>query len=330
MKNERKEINRRDFIRMTSLSGAGLAALPIISSPLLGKFEAVKRIGIIGLDTSHSEAFTQIINNDMADRGFRVVAAYPHGSPDIADALKMKPAITEAVQKMGVKIVTSIDSLLDQVDFVLLESNDGRVHFEQVKPVIDRGIPVFVDKPLSSDYLGAANIIKYAEQANCPLFSASALRFDENAMKVKQGEIGNVLGADIYTYAPIEPTHLDMAWYMIHGLELLYTAMGRGCKEVYRLKTEGYDKIVGLWGDGRIGSVRGIRWGVNNIAGTAFGEKGIAPLGPFNGYERLVSAILTFFETKISPIDNKETLEMFSFMDAAQKSLDQNQRISLV
>jgi hypothetical protein len=40
------------------------------------------RIGIIGLDTSHSIAFTRIINNpednDMA--GYRVVAAYPYGS----------------------------------------------------------------------------------------------------------------------------------------------------------------------------------------------------------------------------------------------------------
>ena len=95
------------------------------------------RVGIIGLDTSHSLSFTKILNNSKATddlAGCRVVAAYPQGSRDIAASLKSVPEITKKVQKMGVEIVPSIEALLERVDCVLLESNDGRVHLEQALP----------------------------------------------------------------------------------------------------------------------------------------------------------------------------------------------------
>ncbi len=52
------------------------------------------RVGIIGLDTSHSTAFTKILNDAQAASdvaGFRVVAAYPKGSPDIASSVSRIP-----------------------------------------------------------------------------------------------------------------------------------------------------------------------------------------------------------------------------------------------
>ena len=38
------------------------------------------------------------------------------------------------------------------------------------------------------------------------------------------------------------------------------------------------------------------------------------------GYRPLVVEIIKFFETKQPPVSNEETLEIFSFLDAAQRS----------
>ena len=38
-------------------------------------------------------------------------------------------------------------------------------------------------------------------------------------------------------------------------------------------------------------------------------------------YVPLVKEIVKFMQTKIAPVPNDETLEMFDFMDAAQRSL---------
>ena len=82
-----KELNRLQFIRTMSLAGAGLT---LGSSSLFAfdkKQATGKRVGIIGLDTSHSTAFTKALNAADAPAqfgGYKVVAAYPRGSNDIA------------------------------------------------------------------------------------------------------------------------------------------------------------------------------------------------------------------------------------------------------
>lgn len=315
-------MNRRNFIYSSALSATGLA----VAGPALSfgrDFNAAngKRIGVIGLDTSHSEVFTRMINAGTPEmNGYQVVAAYAQGSKDIQSALKIRPDVTAKVKGMGVEIVDSIEALLGKVDVVLLESNDGRPHLEQALPVFKAGKRVFIDKPVAASLDGAKAIFKAAAEYNTPVFTSSALRFDANVQKVVGGSIGVVTGADVYTPAEIEPHHSDLAWYAIHGVEMLFTVMGPGCKTVSRIHQGGTDVVTGVWNDGRIGTVRGIRKGAANIAGTAFGEKGIAPLGPFSTYEPLVKEIIAFFGSGKPPVTAAETLEIFSFIQAADIS----------
>ena len=54
------------------------------------------------------------------------------------------------------------------------------------------------------------------------------------------------------------------------------------------------------------------------------GTDGIAPVGQYEGYQHLVVEILKFFKTGITPIDPKETIELFAFMAAADISKKEN------
>ena len=107
---------------------------------------------MIGLDTSHCLAFTQLLNDPNAKpdiSGCRMVAAYPKGSPDIESSVTRVPKYTEEMKNMGVEIVDSIETLVSKVDVVFLETNDGRPHLEQVLPVLRAKKPVFIDKPIA-------------------------------------------------------------------------------------------------------------------------------------------------------------------------------------
>lgn len=329
---KKKKLSRRIFLEKMLATTAIVSSVGSVVNPQRSfsmehkvSRKSFHKIGIIGLDTSHSEVFSKIINEgELKNRGFKVVAAYPHGSKDIASALDMKQGVIDAVRRLGVEIVDSIEQLLANVDFVLLESNDGKVHLEQAKLVFSEKKPVFIDKPLAGSLKDVKEIIALSKHHQTPFFSSSALRYDTNVVKVKNGAIGPVTGADVYTPAEIDPGHLDMAWYGIHGVEMLFTVMGPGCQSVRRVHTEGTDMLVGMWTDGRVGTVRGIRKGAASISGVAFGEKGISPLGPFTTYVPLVDKILTFFETRIPPFYIEETLEIFQFMHAADVSKAKN------
>jgi|GEM_PF-4669788 len=53
---------------------------------------------------------------------------------------------------------------MKKVDVVLLESVDGRPHYELALPVLKAGKRMFIDKPISSSLSGAMKIFKESEK----------------------------------------------------------------------------------------------------------------------------------------------------------------------
>jgi predicted dehydrogenase len=316
-------MERRHFIKTVTAGSVGMT-MSGISFPA-GDFENAQRnrIGIIGLDTSHSIAFTKALNDPSAGSefaGFRVVAAYPKGSNDIKSSVERIPGYTEEIKKFGVEIVNSIDELLNRVDVILLETNDGRIHLDQALPVLKAGKRMFIDKPIAASLTDAIAIFNASKYFNVPVFSSSSLRYLPGIKDVKNGSAGRIIGADTYSPATIEKSHPDLFWYGIHGVEALFAVMGTGCISVTRIYTEGTDLVAGTWNDGRIGTFRGIRSGKGDYGGTAFGEKGVVDLGKYAGYNPLLEQIVVFFQSGNPPVDQNETIEIFAFMAAAEES----------
>ena len=208
------------------------------------------------------------------------------------------------------------------VDAVLLESVDGRVHLEQVKPVLAAHKPVFIDKPLAASYKDAKEIARLAQEGGAPWFSSSSLRFWEETERLKNpAGAGRILGYNVHGPAPLEPHHPDLMWYGIHAVELLYALMGPGCDSVSLSSTDGEDVVVGKWKDGRLGVMRGFRNGLDDYGITLFGEKAVLHSGPRpETYRPLLVEIAKFFRTRVAPVRPEETLEMFAFMEAADVS----------
>lgn len=317
-------MNRKVFIQQTT--GTALAFLAgnklFAKQTAANEVEKGKRVGIIGLDTSHSIVFTKLLNNatDETWHDYKVVAAYPFGSRELALSKTRIPVFTDEIKKIGVAIATSIQELLQQVDVVLLETNDGRLHKEQALEVFHAGKPLFIDKPIAASLKDAMAIFTAAEKYNVPVFSSSALRYSTVMQEIQSGKYGKVNGADTFSPAIIEPTHPDLFWYGIHGVEALYALMGKGCVSVQRNFTKDNDIVTATWNDGRIGTFRGLRTGKTDFGGTCYCEKAIIPLGNFAGYEPLLQQITTFFNSGRSPVAKDETLELIAFLEAAEKS----------
>ncbi len=281
------------------------------------------RLGIIGTDTSHAPAFTKLVNDPSVPGhvpGARVVAAFPGGSDDVESSrTRVAKYAEELKQQYGVQMVQDIPTLCRMVDGVLLLSVDGRTHLAQARQVFAARKPVFIDKPLASTLADAREISRLAAEAGVPWFSSSSLRYGELA----ELRSADARGYEVWGPAPFEEHHqLDLSWYGIHPVELLYTLMGPGCVEVTRVTSENSDVIVGRWKDGRLGTVRALR---------PYSDYGVLTFGPKETarsdakakaveYGRLVERVLGFFRTGTPPVPNWETLEIFSFLDAAQRS----------
>ena len=299
------------------------------------------RAGIIGLDTSHVLAFTKTLNENPQKpevMGARLVAAYAQGSKDIESSTKRVPEYKEKVQALGVEIVPSIHELLDKVDVVFLESNDGRVHLEQVLPCIEAHKPVFLDKPIAGTLVDAIKIFDASKKASIPVFSSSSLRFGKGTQAVRGGSIGKVMQASTTSPASLEEHHPDLFWYGIHGVESLFTVMGTGCQSVKRStvmeevttvdkatkletkQTVSRITVTGTWAGGRTGTFTEAK----GYGGKAVGEKGEAAIGTYDGYDPLLYSVIHFFRTGVAPVTPEETLEIYAFMEAADESKRRN------
>ncbi len=300
-----------------------LQRLFLLSASAAVLLSAQIKLGIVGTDTSHVIAFTKILNdpkNKDHVPGAKVVAAFKGGSKDIeSSASRVDKYAAELEKDWGIEIVPDIDTLCKKVDAVLLESLDGRPHLEQAKQIIKHRKPMFIDKPLASTLEDAREIARLAKAAGVPWFTASSLRWNEMTSTMKVPGTTSVI---TWGPGPTEPHHyLDLSWYAIHPIELMYAFLGTGCVEVTRTESETGDVIVGRWKDGRIGTVRTNK-PYGGYGAVVFKKDGIlqSPPNPKTGYQAMVGEIVKFFETKTLPVSNEESLEVIAFMDAALRS----------
>jgi len=282
------------------------------------------RLGIIGTDTSHVTAFAKVLNDPTSPDhipGAKIVAAFKGGSPDIeSSANRVEGFAKELAGKYQVEIVPTIAAMCGKVDAILLESVDGRKHLEQATAALKCGKPMFIDKPLAATYADALAIAKAAKAANVKWFSSSSLRWADQMTTMKSPANKSVT---VWGPGPIDKSHyLDLSWYAVHPIEMLYALLGPGCVEVTRIASDN-DVVVGKWSDGRVGTVQVLR-PYGDFGAVAYTEKKVIESGKIKvGYVPMLKEIIKFFQTGVSPVNEDETMELFAFMDAAQKSKEQ-------
>lgn len=287
------------------------------------------KVGMIGLDTSHVVAFAELLNNPHNEyhvAGGRVSIAFPGGSHDMEISSSRIHDYTETLSAdFGVEIVGSPEKVAEQCDAILLTSVDGRVHLEQFERIAGFGLPTFVDKPLATNSEEARAVFDLADRRKIPFMSCSALRYAEGLTQILNRMDGSeIFGVDCFGPLPIQPTQPGLFWYGIHAAEMLFTALGRGCHQVIVIANPDHEVVVGSWEDGRIGTLRGNRVGggsfgalIHQADSTRFVDVHAHPK-PY--YSSLLECIMTMFHTGKPTVDAQETLEIISFIEAANES----------
>jgi predicted dehydrogenase len=285
------------------------------------------RIGLVDFDTSHVVAFTQRLNHvgiapeEWID-GAQVVAGWPGDSEIMPERI---PGYTEQLKGYGIEIVESAEALHENIDAVMIESQQGKRHLERARPFLQAGIPTFIDKPFAASAADADAIIALATENNAPLMSCSSLRYAPEivAAVAKQEELGPILSADVWSACALHDGNPGLLHYGVHGVEMLYTLMGTGCQEVQTVFQPGGEVVVGLWSGGRIGVLRGLREGAYGFGFAAHYEKGHQTVPNVRGgayYTGMLKAIVGMFQGGAPPIPSAEMREIMAFMDAALAS----------
>jgi hypothetical protein len=290
---------------------------------------SILRAGMVGLDTSHCQAFIEVMHdpaNPYHVPGVRVTGVYAGGSEQFSlSRERVKGFSAEIDSRFQIRAYENIPDLVKDVDVLFLTSVDGRQHLEQFNQMAV-GKPVFIDKPFAVTTADAALIIQRAAVTGTPIMSCSALRFAEGITETTKSH-DDILACEAYGPIPILPDYPGYFWYGIHSAEILFLLMGSGCQSVRTLTADKMDVISGVWQDGRSGLVLGTRFDVYEFGCLVHTHSGsrlnIAKNTP-PYHACLLNEIVRFFRSGQPPVDARETYQIIAFLEAANQSKAEN------
>lgn len=282
------------------------------------------KIGLIGLDTSHVEIFSSLldINEDNVFGDAKVVIGYPCPSPEITlSKTRVDEYTTILKQQYDVEIASSIEHVAKESDAIFITSLDGRKHLNIFKKLLPFGKPVFIDKPFTITEKEAKEIFISSEKYNTPVMSSSALRFSDSLVTSLKKEQNKPTG--IYVNGPLPfIDHIPhYSWYGIHMVEILFTVFGSDYSNLSVHGNDDYDVITAEWLDGQFGVIRGTRtWHDKFEVLLHYPNKTIhLPMykDKKSYYSLLLEEVITFCKTRQNPIQKEETLSIIKFIEEA-------------
>lgn len=297
----------------------------------------IKTIGMIGLDTSHVNAFARIFNDAGYEHhvaGAKVTHGFAGGSPDMETSISRVAGFTEKLQKdFGVTIVDSPEEVAKNVDIVFITAVDGRTHrgyFEKVAPF---GKPTFIDKPFAATLADAQAIVKLAKEKKIPLTTCSSLRFSDRLEETlaKAGADDKALSASVHGPMALNPQLPGLLWYGVHAVEMLIRVMGPNCVSVQTTTTEDQDIVVGKWADGRLASYHGLRNNHSRFGMTIHRKSGVQNVDASDmtapWYASMMKQVVPALIEGKTAVPVEDSLAVMAFMEAANTSRDNNGKL---
>ena len=194
------------------------------------------KIGIIGMSpgNAHPYSWSAIINGqfdaqEITRVGYPAVATYLEANKDtlglpaakVTHVWTQDKDISASIAKTtGIAHVSStLEEMAKEVDAVILARDDSAAHVEMSKSFFERGIPVFIDKPLATT---REDLKWFAEQERkgSLFMSCSSMRYS-NECKTAKTEIGTLGEVLLATCVGKK----DWMKYGVHLLEGLFALL---------------------------------------------------------------------------------------------------------
>lgn len=186
------------------------------------------RIGIIGSDNSHADAFSMLVNIPDKKTG-----EYAFPDCKVVGIFGLDKERTEQVARDGKIdfIAEKPEDLIGKVDAVMVVFRHGDLHMQYALPFIKAGIPTWIDKPFTIKNEDARTLIDAAKENGTLVTGGSTCKYTYDIANVKQAvqvgsRIGKIKNAMINFPAQLENEYGGIYFYGAHLAEMTLEAFG--------------------------------------------------------------------------------------------------------
>lgn len=235
---------------------------------------------------------------------------------DPADAPKV------AAASLIPNIVSKPEEVIGQVDAVIISTDDGDDHIRRVRPFIEAGLPVFVDKPMATNMADLRQFVQWHE-AGATILSTSGMRYapEMRLNEEQQALVGDLRWITSFTCKTWER-------YGIHALEAVEPLLGTGFITVQAHSDAGGD-VMHLTHRGGVRATIGALHDAYGSFGAVhlYGTKGQLPLrltDTYSAFRGQLAAFIEMLRTGVRPLPFAETVELMAVIIAGRRSREQS------
>lgn len=299
------------------------------------------RLAMLGMvaGNGHPYSWSAIINGAydaavMADCGYPVIPKYLGAQPPEALGIPGAkvthvwcddPEDAEKVSRAAhiPNIVATPEDVIGQVDAVIIATDIGEEHVARAKPFMDAGLPVFIDKPLTTDIDGLQHFQRWQEEGK-HFLSSSCMRYANEFISLQKN-------LDAVGDLRLITVTMAKSWerYGIHALEAVYpllpacgyesvTHSGDERSNIIRVRHEsGVDVVLCVIEDlyGAFGHVN--VYGTKGAAGAVFTDT-------FSAFKQQLESFVQYLRSGEPPFPFAETVEQMKIIIAGLESRAQN------
>ena len=284
------------------------------------------RIGIIGSDNSHADRYSELCNmpddpklKDLQVSDAKVVALF--GIPEHEARTK------EVSTKYHIPTVVSRpEEMIGKIDLAICVFRKGSLHAKYSLPLIEAGIPIYVDKPFASSAADARAMLKAADKRGTPITSMSSFRVAASTLQFKAEveKIGPVTYGISIGPGDRKSEYDGLIFYGIHAVEVMLTVFGHGVKDVRAVDQNNNIVATVTYPDDRIVTLTFVGNAQYAFRAIAFGKKGQAMFTPGTGtfYRDALVSVIEMAKTRKRPLSNEQMLEQVQMFHAIEQSLN--------
>lgn len=274
------------------------------------------KLGIIGAENSHSWQIANLCNN-MKKVPMRVTGIWG----------ETKAFARNAAEKGSIpNIVTDWRDLAGTVDGVMIDHRHPEPHYEVARFFIEKGIPTFIDKPITYRAKEAAQLFDLAEKNSVPItsFSAKPLMTSFQKFKKQLEKKGPIHALNSAGPASTRSKWGGIFFYGIHQVDAVVELMGTAVKQVFLQENKPNGIATLLYENGAIATIDCLQNQKPCFHWRAFTDQGVHILEDQPDelpYLRSAKVIHKLIAKGESPWSRERIITPIAILEAMEKSL---------
>ena len=186
------------------------------------------RIGLIGSQSMHAWTFAQACNEPLQNGNYRfpnvrVTAVYGvDDTPEHLQTTLEKGSIPQAV--------SSLEELIKYCNAFMILQRRGEEHMAFAEKLIEKGYPVFIDKPVCCSQADIQKLAQLAKNYDTVICGGSGFKYNQQILALKEkiasDALGHITDACITYSADIDSPFGGIFFYLPHAVEIMLELFG--------------------------------------------------------------------------------------------------------